>query len=366
MRTSKRIGTVVLAGTLLLTMGFGSLALADQAATDTGAASAEAQAQDVAQATLSLKTIAVGGFQFQAGAGLSWDITEDGDSASYQYTAEDAMVSLEIYQGDASYITEMLANDPAALFTEGMDAQVTSERHYMLDGMQAYSLGYTATEDGVQYSVVATVMGGSSGAAVATIIWTEATDADTVWMLEQIARSLGPVASAAAEDGGEALEVLDGGQTTMEGTAAGSDATPTVSNGTVLELPKWTVEVSTDPATFLYTTAESWDEAVNGKAVIGVPVALTNTGTESSAPWWDLTIGLYGPNGVQQGSGNISAAGWYFDDSLESLNNLRAGASTTAYLYFYDEGDGEYVAELSAWDENFNTVGGEVALNIAR
>ena len=31
-----------------------------------------------------------------------------------------------------------------------------------------------------------------------------------------------------------------------------------------------------------------------------------------------------------------------------------------------DRGDGEYVAEFSAWDENYNTVTEEIAFEIAR
>lgn len=362
MRTSKRIGSVVLAGTLLLTLGFGPLALADQAAGDQGAASEETQAQETAQASFSFKTVVAGAFQFQADEGMAWDITEEDDSTSYLYVAEDAMASVDIYHGDASSISEIFADDPASFFTEDENVQVIDEHSYTLDGMQAYSLRYGATEDGVQGTVLVTAMGSSSGAAIATVVWFETTDADTVWMLEQVARTLAPASGGAAASEGETVEVLDGGPTTMQNVVA----TPTVGDATMLELPAWTLEVSGDPATFLYTTAESWDENVNGKAVIGVPVTLTNVGDESAAPWWDLTIGLYGPSGVQQGSGNVSAAGWYFDDSLESLDNLRAGASTTAYLYFYDEGDGEYVAEFSMWDEDYNTVRGEVAFNVAR
>ncbi len=361
MRTSKRIANVALAGTLLLTLGLGPLALADQAATNPGATTTGTQAEASAQAALSLKTIVADGFQFQADGGVTWDVTGEDDTTSYLYLADDALASVEIYRGNTSYISEILADDPASYFTEGEDAQIVSEHSYTLDSMQAYSLRYNSTEEGMQATVLVTAMSSSSGAAVAAVMWTDVTDADTAWMLEQIARTLAPAAGAAtAAD--EDLEILDGGVTTMNGAAE----TPTVGDAAVLELPKWTLEVSRDPDTFVYTTVESWDDAVDGKAVIGVPVTLTNTGTESSTPWWDLTIGLYGPSGVQQGGGNVSAAGWYFDDSLESLNNLRAGASTTAYAYFYDEGNGEYVAEFSMWDENYNTVSGEALLDVAR
>ena len=45
---------------------------------------------------------------------------------------------------------------------------------------------------------------------------------------------------------------------------------------------------------------------------------------------------------------------------------MRAGATNDLYVYFYDEGEGEYVAEISAWDENYNTIKEEISVMVTK
>ena len=75
MRTSKRIGSVVLAGTLLFTLGFGQLAFAE---TTTAAPAEPTGATEVASSVLSLKTASAYGVTFQVSE--AWQTMEDPDS----------------------------------------------------------------------------------------------------------------------------------------------------------------------------------------------------------------------------------------------------------------------------------------------
>ena len=197
--------------------------------------------------------------------------------------------------------------------------------------------------------------GDDTGSTVLAAWSTDMTEAD-VWMFEQVGRSL-----AFAADGDvwpiEPAEPAD---------ASDSSATAELAATATLELPSRMLVVSTDPSTFVYATIESWDDAVNGKAVIGVPSTFTNVSDESSNIWWDLTMYFYGPSGLMHTRGGVSPAGYFFDDPPETLEEVEADATVSGHLYFYDDGDGEYAAEFNAWDENWNSVRQEVVLQIDR
>ena len=97
MRTSNRIGRVVLAGTLLMSLSLGSFALADQPASagDTAPVLVEAGAET----PLALKTVQSQGIQFQADAAFVEEVDEEGtEGPTFTYLSENGMgfESLEI------------------------------------------------------------------------------------------------------------------------------------------------------------------------------------------------------------------------------------------------------------------------------
>lgn len=374
MRTSKRIGSVVLAGTLLFTLGFGQLAFAE---TTTAAPAEPTGATEVASSVLSLKTASAYGVTFQVSE--AWQVMEDPDSMSVAYMTEDfeSFVQVQVSDADESAELDELAANPEAFFgSDEEDIEVGTVRRYELDGAQAIYVDFAGT-DGIQREVGGYILAlcTPEKSAVVTAVWGADVAEDEIWALEQTGRSL-------MLAGEEEVFMLDGpgmvgsnpsapdtAEPAAEPTpepAKPEAATPADGASVTFEVPGWEITASTDPATFVYATVESYDESVNGKEAIGVPVTLKNLKSESASPFWTLNITLYGPRGVAQGSGSTSAAGWYFDDSIENAANMRAGATNDLYVYFYDEGEGEYVAEISAWDENYNTIKEEISVMVTK
>lgn len=374
MRTSKRIGSVVLAGTLLFTLGFGQLAFAE---TTTAAPAEPTGATEVASSVLSLKTVSAYGVTFQVSE--AWQTMEDPDSMSVAYMTEDfqSFVQVQVSDADESAELDELAANPEAFFgSDEEDIEVGTVRRYELDGAKAIYVDFAGT-DGMQREVGGYIMAvcAPEKSAVVTAIWGADAAEDEIWALEQAGRSL-------MLAGEEEVFMLDGpgmvGSDPSVPDTAGpaaeptpepakpEPATPADGASVTFEVPGWEITASTDPATFVYATVESYDDSVNGKEAIGVPVTLKNLKSESASPFWTLNITLYGPRGVAQGGGSMSSAGWYFDDSIENAANMRAGATNELYVYFYDEGEGEYVAEISAWDENYNTIKEEVSVMVTK
>ena len=374
MRTSKRIGSVVLAGTLLFTLGFGQLAFAE---TTTAAPAEPTGATEVASSVLSLKTASAYGVTFQVSE--AWQTMEDPDSMSVAYMTEDfeSFVQVQVSDADESAELDELAANPEAFFgSDEEDIEVGTVRRYELDGAQAIYVDFAGT-DGIQREVGGYILAlcTPEKSAVVTAVWGADVAEDEIWALEQTGRSL-------MLAGEEEVFMLDGpgmvgsdpsapdtAEPAAEPTpepAKPEPATPADGASVTFEVPGWEITASTDPATFVHATVESYDDSVNGKEAIGVPVTLKNLKSESASPFWTLNITLYGPRGVAQGSGSTSAAGWYFDDSIENAANMRAGATNDLYVYFYDEGEGEYVAEISAWDENYNTIKEEISVMVTK
>ena len=374
MRTSKRIGSVVLAGTLLFTLGFGQLAFAE---TTTAAPAEPIGATEVTSSVLSLKTVSAYGVTFQVSE--AWQTMEDPDSMSVAYMTEDfqSFVQVQVSDADESAELDELAANPEAFFgSDEEDIEVGTVRRYELDGAQAIYVNFAGT-DGMQREVGGYIMAvcAPEKSVVVTAVWGADVAEDEIWALEQTGRSL-------MFAGEEEVFVLDGpGMVGSDPSASDTAepateptpepakpeaATPADGASVTFEVPGWEITASTDPATFVYATVESYDDSVNGKEAIGVPVTLKNLKSESASPFWTLNITLYGPRGVAQGSGSMSSAGWYFDDSIENAANMRAGATNELYVYFYDEGEGEYVAEISAWDENYNTIKEEVSVMVTK
>ena len=371
MRTSNRISRVALAGTLLMSLSLGSFALADQPAPTGDAAPVLVEAG--AETPLALKTVQSQGVQFQADAAFVEEVNEEGtEGPTFTYLSESGMGEVSILRGDYTSMIDEISADPAAFLKDGMgfeNPEITGEHNRTLDTSPLWTLEFTCMVAGQAATGYMTILCGADASAMVTALWAESTGADETWAFEQLGRSLSFVgASQTSGDASkEGLRAFEGDSAAQEAKGAAS-VPPQLSMdaATTFELPNWTLTVSTDPGTFVYTTVRSWDDEANGKGAIGVPILVTNTGTESKAPWWDFTSYYYGPSGVQQGGVSSSSAGWYFDDSFESVASLRPGASTNAYIYFYDEGDGEYVAEFSTWDEEYNTVVEEISFAIAR
>ena len=374
MRTSKRIGSVVLAGTLLFTLGFGQLAFAE---TTTAAPAEPTGATEVASSVLSLKTASAYGVTFQVSE--AWQTMEDPDSMSVAYMTEDfqSFVQVQVSDADESAELDELAANPEAFFdSDEEDIEVGTVRRYELDGAQAIYVNFAGT-DGTQREVGGYILAlcTPEKSAVVTAVWGADVAEDEIWALEQTGRSLmfADEEEVFMLDGpgmvGSDPSASDTAEPATEPTpepAKPEPATPADGASVTFEVPGWEITASTDPATFVYATVESYDDSVNGKEVIGVPVTLKNLKSESASPFWTLNITLYGPRGVAQGGGSMSSAGWYFDDSIENAANMRAGATNELYVYFYDEGEGEYVAEISAWDENYNTIKEEVSVMVTK
>lgn len=369
MRTANRIGRVVLAGTLLMSLGFGTAALADQPAAEPAGTEA---AGATAQITCALKTVRAQGIQFQVDTELAEEVDTLGDEGpTYTYVSENGMVEVQVMPGDYSFLVDVIGADPLAYLTDmyGVDnIQVLGTHLRMLDGAPRYCAEFTYEVEGQPVTGSLTMLLGGEVGAVVNTLWGANATGDDIWALEQTSRSLSFTGEedTPLDDSFGDVQVLDGDGMTYQEPAGAPDEGAFEGASTTVELPGWTLQVSTDPASFLYTTVSSWDESIDGMGAIGVPVHITNTGSESVAPWWGLTNRYYGPSGVQQGNDVISAAGYSFTDALESVPSLRAGASADAYVYFYDEGDGQYVAEFSSWDENYDTFREEVAFDIAR
>lgn len=371
MRTSNRIGRVVLAGTLLMSLSLGSFALADQPASagDTAPVLVEAGAET----PLALKTVQSQGIQFQADAAFVEEVDEEGtEGPTFTYLSENGMGEVSILRGDYTSMIGEISADPVAFLGDGMgfeSLEITGEHNRTLDDSPLWTLEFTCMVAGQAATGYMTILCSADASAMVTALWAESAGADEVWAFEQLGRSfsLADASQMSGDTSKEGLQVLDGDSAAQkDGDAASLPPQLSMDAAVTFELPNWTLVVSTDPDTFVYTTVSSWDDAANGKGAIGVPVLVTNTGAESKAPWWDFTSYYYGPSGIQQGGASSSSAGWYFDDSFESVASLRPGASANAYIYFYDEGDGEYVAEFSTWDEEYNTVVEEISFAIAR
>ena len=85
---------------------------------------------------------------------------------------------------------------------------------------------------------------------------------------------------------------------------------------------------------------------LEGSRVVGVPVTVTNVGTQSSSPdGWAVEV--YGPDGMEQDS----LANYMMDDSLINVSGMRPGATTTAYIYLLDEGTGTYTIVFDDFTE---------------
>ena len=150
MRTSKRIGSVVLAGTLLFTLGFGQLAFAE---TTTAAPAEPTGATEVASSVLSLKTASAYGVTFQVSE--AWQTMEDPDSMSVAYMTEDfqSFVQVQVSDADESAELDELAANPEAFFdSDEEDIEVGTVRRYELDGAQAIYVNFAGT-DGTQREV---------------------------------------------------------------------------------------------------------------------------------------------------------------------------------------------------------------------
>lgn len=368
MRTSSRIGSIVLAGTLLMTLGGAPAALADPVGEGTADAAVSSQE---ASAALGLKTVSHGGIQFQADASLIETVSSDPDDFYYEYTNEDGTAYAQVAFADIDFsdIIPTIEAEPESFLADGLglaSSEVGQVRTYAVDGQPMLLMDYTyITDNGLFGEGYVAVLCGQDVSAAAYVQWTSVNaDADMVWGLQQIGRSLAFTASGGAAASEQAAVAEPAAEPAASEPAAAKPAAAV--QGETLEMPGWTVAASTDPSTFVYAAVDSWDESVNGRAVIGVPATFTNTGDESASAWWDISLKYFGPSGVEQTSSTVSAAGFYFQDSLESIPSLRPGASTTVYIYFYDEGDGTYAVEMSAFDSSFNSVGGEFDFTVAR
>lgn len=378
MRISTRICSVVLAGTLVCGMGVASLALADSAAAPAEPVAVEAAASQAS----SFKIFSNGLFQMEVPeVALDADcIYEDSDGIELEYEADDmsfgivaafmnySTADMATMLGadatDAAVVADFMASSLLEEVSSGLENvgdPVTHDRY--LEGALVHTVALTGDIDGQTVELTVVALCADEGIAVAVTYCDLAND-DACYMIDQVNHSLTVVAGAVTGEA-PAAEPVAVAEPTAEPAAepAGTEAPAAVEGGATFELPGWTVTIATDPADMRFETvaADHWDSDVAGKDVIAIPVTVTNTGTETSSAWLDLTFTAFGPSGVAQYDAN-----WSFDDGIYDLPDMRAGATGSSYVYVIDEGDGTYAVEISAWDEEYNLVKEEIVFEVAR
>lgn len=380
MRASKRIGSVVLAGTLALTMGLGSVAMADQAAApaDETASAAGAAQVDEAAVSAQFKTYTSNGFKF---LGIESWLTESvaGDEETYSFyggsydgdTVIEVSTVAEPYEGILDMYGELIYEE---LEAEGAADLYTDQHDYIIDGVKYRTVAYSMTQEGVQVQGEFTVVEAPDAFAAIMSVTSNPGDA---WILRQIHGSFAYVGQSGeaqqaekadkGAEGAEGAESFSPVATTEAATAepaASTEPAAAASEGVTLELPKWTIVAHPEQSQLVFATIseDAWDSDYAGKAVIGIPISVTNKSGESADPYWDLSFEFYGVNGVSQSLYPNS----YFDDSLYNVGNMRNNATADCYFYVMDEGDGTYYVEFYQYDDNFNRVTEEIEVVVSR
>lgn len=149
------------------------------------------------------------------------------------------------------------------------------------------------------------------------------------------------VAPSAKADGKAASSTKDA----KAGSKAAGAGTSSAAAGSVqtITFEGFQYQISADPATYVHTTINpGYESDMTGRAVIGVPVTVTNVGTAAASPA-DVVYNIttYGPTGLEQQDNYLF--GVYLDDSIDNAPSMRPGASVTGMLYLADEGAGDYV-----------------------
>ncbi len=400
MSLRSRARSVILAGTLACSLSVGSLAFAAEgaagsAAVDAGAADLGSAITQIAETpttpgtaaatTPAYKTVASGPLTFQVGE--TWQatsLTSDPSTGIYDiYTDISASVGVlqtivvpesALGQEDAM-VDEFLGSMTSSA---GMTSyEIDDPEDHTIDGTLVRDLDFSGVVEGDEFDGLATFVFGSDYTGIVVSVYLDDGDDTTENAFEHAHDSISLTVSNATAAQGAGLTLSSDSADTSSNTAAtapaaganasattpstgtnasatapaatdnagttngGSVSSPTsVAAGTPIEFGGFSYLVNTDPSSFVRTAVETYEgDPLNGTAVIGVPVTITNNTTETTAPE-AFFISTYGPNGLEQDD----MAAYYLDDSTINVTSMRPGASVNAVLYFLDEGAGEYVA----------------------
>lgn len=359
MRISTRLCSVILAGTLACGMGFASLALADSAAPEANPSPLTVAATQAP----SFKIFSASGIQVQlpAEALAQGDLYEGDDGVELTFEGDTYGVMASIAPAGmadmADYLTDSIIEEFSA--DMALDGEPTI-REYLVEEALVRDVTIAGDAEGMPATIHIALLFDEDATAI-VLSYYQTDDADAAYLVDLISHSLtlgaaaptAPATGATTEPVPPTTEPDPVPPTTEPGAPAAGEA---------FQLPGWDVTADTSALRFETVPEDNWDEEIAGKPAIGIPVTLTNTSGETSNPWWDLTVKVFGPSGVAQ----TTSFDWAFDDSLANLPDMRKNATTTGCIYLADEGDGTYAIEISAYDADYNTVTFEIEFEVAR
>ena len=86
-----------------------------------------------------------------------------------------------------------------------------------------------------------------------------------------------------------------------------------------------------------------------GESVFILPVSVTNVGEESNSFPWNVT--RFGPSGLE-----LENVAFIADDDITRSGDIRPGATLEGQINILYDGDGEYVIELSTWQNTIQVI----------
>lgn len=370
MSLRSRARSVILAGTLALSLTAGSLAFATEGslgastadeASDLGSAisqiatSPEAPAQQVA--TPSYTTVSSGPLTYQISQ--AWETeTLGGEEIGglYDiYVGQNGILQVIVVPESAlgeedeavdSMLSSMSSSAGMANF------QVDRAEDRTLDGTLIRDIDFEGMVSGVEFDGLATFVFGTDYTGIMVSVYAEEYAEDDAFQLahETVGLTISNAESAAVAGYVAGGSASAGADTSAPATAdPAAEATPAadVSANGIVEFEGFTFAVNTDPDGIIGATVDSYEgDPLNGTQMIGIPVTITNNTGETTSPSSYL-IDYYGPSGVEQDD----MATYYFDDSVINVGNMRPGASVEAMLYFTFEGSGEYAAVFNNYSD---------------
>lgn len=367
MTLRSRARSVVLAGTLALSLTAGSLALATEAPLGS---SATDEASDLGSAISQIATspeapapqVATPAYVTVSSGPITYQVAQEWESESLG--AEEIGGLYDIYAGtngilqvivvpesaigeENAAIDSMLSSMSASA---GMTSFTTDQpEDRTLDGTLIRDIDFEGMVDGVEFDGLATFVFGTDYTGIMVSVYADEYAEDDYFQVahDSVSLTIANAESAAVAGyiagGSSAGAVADPTASTPEAPAASASSS---ANG-VIEFEGFTFAVNTEPDGIFGAVVESYEgDPLNGTQMIGIPVTITNNTGETTSPSSYL-IDYYGPRGVEQDD----MATYYFDDSVINVGNMRPGASVEAVLYFTYEGAGEYVATFDNYDD---------------
>ena len=144
-----------------------------------------------------------------------------------------------------------------------------------------------------------------------------------------------------------------GNSDSTDGQVSNEDTTPTFRS--VIEFDE--LEITFGEAVEYESVSNQFAD-LNGSEVVKVPITVKNIGSEVNGLNM-FYVTEYGSKGVA-----LEGVSAYFDDDIRWVagsDSLRPDASTSAFMYFLYDGDGDYYISFDNWSEKI-----EVKLPISK